>query len=433
MLDRATFSQYVRDALARLDDRPHLRRHALTELLAPPGQPGSPEALRRAIVEAIEELRPPEPILPRSPGWRRYRLLRRRYVEGVAPDQIARELMLSERQCRREHGPAVEAVAAALWERCLEQGRIGEKTVASAPALAEAVPDTPRARDPLEEELARAVAKQPKEPTQPEEVLASVLRTVASLSTSRGADVQVHIVGPLALVAVQRVVLRQILLGLLGYALGLAGEAPVEVTAANAAQAVELVVRACRPGSGRSQASFRSRQLAAVAELSAARRLAELQGAALYVETPDDASITFHLALPGARAVTVLVVDDNPDVVRLFQRYLAGTSYRLVQACTGQEALLQARKAHPEAIVLDVLLPSEDGWEVLEALRGDPATRDIPVVVCSVVPDQLLALSLGVVDFLSKPVTRPALLAALARCRETAHSADNREHPLRNP
>jgi CheY-like chemotaxis protein len=121
------------------------------------------------------------------------------------------------------------------------------------------------------------------------------------------------------------------------------------------------------------------------------------------------------LVLPPIPLHTVLVVDDNPDVVSLFQRYLRGEPYRVVQATSGEVAHRLATALRPDVLVLDVMLPSQDGWEGLQRLRDDPATRAIPVVVCSVLPERDLALSLGVAEFLAKPVMRTALIATLER------------------
>ena len=90
--------------------------------------------------------------------------------------------------------------------------------------------------------------------------------------------------------------------------------------------------------------------------------------------------------------------------------------YRVVQASTGAAALQLAREVHPDAITLDVLMPSQDGWGLLRTLNGDPDTEQIPVILCSVLPERSLALSLEVAAFLDKPVTREALLAALRHC-----------------
>jgi DNA-binding response OmpR family regulator len=69
----------------------------------------------------------------------------------------------------------------------------------------------------------------------------------------------------------------------------------------------------------------------------------------------------------------------------------------------------------PDAVILDILLPDLDGWEVLQRLKGDPTTRSIPVMVVSVVDDRQLGLALGAIDYLVKPVSRELLLEAIGR------------------
>jgi CheY-like chemotaxis protein len=86
-----------------------------------------------------------------------------------------------------------------------------------------------------------------------------------------------------------------------------------------------------------------------------------------------------------------------------------------VAAVDGTRALECAEAEQPAAIVLDVMMPGRDGWEVLQVLKSHPATRHIPVVVCSVLQERDLALALGAAELLVKPVARPDLLRALGR------------------
>jgi Amt family ammonium transporter len=74
-----------------------------------------------------------------------------------------------------------------------------------------------------------------------------------------------------------------------------------------------------------------------------------------------------------------------------------------------------AEACQPRAILLDIMMPGLDGWELLERLREHPRTGGVPVIVCSIVPQESLARLLGAADYIRKPVTRRALLAALDR------------------
>jgi CheY-like chemotaxis protein len=111
----------------------------------------------------------------------------------------------------------------------------------------------------------------------------------------------------------------------------------------------------------------------------------------------------------------VLVIDDNVDTLNLMRRYLSGSRYRFIGVTSPREGQTLAEQTHPAAILLDVMLPEVDGWEVLSQLREHPATRGVPIIVCTILPHDKLAFALGAADFLRKPVSRGELLSALAR------------------
>jgi CheY-like chemotaxis protein/anti-sigma regulatory factor (Ser/Thr protein kinase) len=116
-------------------------------------------------------------------------------------------------------------------------------------------------------------------------------------------------------------------------------------------------------------------------------------------------------------ADTVLVIDDDPIVRDLMARFLTRQGFRAATAATGEEGLRLARELRPLAITLDVLMPVLDGWSVLSALKADPATADIPVIILSIVDDKNLGFALGASDYLTKPIDRDRLHAILARYR----------------
>jgi len=111
--------------------------------------------------------------------------------------------------------------------------------------------------------------------------------------------------------------------------------------------------------------------------------------------------------------VPVLAIDDNADALQLLQRYTAGTRYRLVGTRDPHEALELAQRLAPQVVVLDVMMPQEDGWKVMSMLRQHPYTAHIPIVICTILAQEKLALSLGASAFLQKPVTRQAFLNVL--------------------
>lgn len=120
---------------------------------------------------------------------------------------------------------------------------------------------------------------------------------------------------------------------------------------------------------------------------------------------------------------TILVVEDNPQAAKLLSIYLAQAGYHVLTAQNGSQALALAAQHHPMAITLDLLLPDMDGWQVLTELKAMPNTRNIPVVIVSVLDRQALGFHLGALDYLVKPVERAELLHALRRC--VPHEGEN--------
>jgi CheY-like chemotaxis protein len=100
-----------------------------------------------------------------------------------------------------------------------------------------------------------------------------------------------------------------------------------------------------------------------------------------------------------------------------------------VSATTGEEGLRLARETRASAVTLDVMMPDQDGWEILQNLKNQTDTSALPVIVCSVLKERDLAFSLGANQFLEKPVTQHMLLRALAECTTGATPTTRQEPP----
>lgn len=122
---------------------------------------------------------------------------------------------------------------------------------------------------------------------------------------------------------------------------------------------------------------------------------------------------------PPARGELILVVEDDPRSAELISIYLSQEGFRVAHAVDGEEGVRLARELNPSAITLDIMLPKMDGWQVLKALQEQESTRDIPVIVTSIVDDKPLAYHLGAVDCLIKPLNRKDLVGKM----ETLKSA----------
>ncbi len=116
------------------------------------------------------------------------------------------------------------------------------------------------------------------------------------------------------------------------------------------------------------------------------------------------------------RSPLVLLIEDNASTVDLLRRYLEKDGYQVQCSTNGEDGVLKAKFYRPDAIVLEILLPGKmDGWEVLRALKSSKLTKDIPVIVCSVLSNQKKAFSLGAVEYFEKPAREKAILDTLHR------------------
>jgi signal transduction histidine kinase/CheY-like chemotaxis protein len=121
---------------------------------------------------------------------------------------------------------------------------------------------------------------------------------------------------------------------------------------------------------------------------------------------------------PPAKAIdkkTLLAIDDDANSLLLLKQNLEDEGYYVVGALSADEGIQKATEIKPFAITLDILMPKKDGWEVLNHLKADPATRDIPVIVVSIIDNKELGFSLGAFDYLVKPLEKEAILSALQR------------------
>ncbi|GEM_PF-356683 len=128
-------------------------------------------------------------------------------------------------------------------------------------------------------------------------------------------------------------------------------------------------------------------------------------------EPPQAAS---GVAPSGRLTPLVLLVDDEGPARELLASYLE-PEYRIAMAESGTEALKKAQQLRPDAITLDVMMPGSTGFETLAALRKNPETADIPVIILSIVDQKQVGFALGAADYLIKPVRRPALLEAIGK------------------
>jgi len=113
----------------------------------------------------------------------------------------------------------------------------------------------------------------------------------------------------------------------------------------------------------------------------------------------------------------VLVIDDDESVRHLIELYLGKIGYQVVLASNGPEGLKKAQELRPDVIILDVMMPGMDGWQVLSKLKADSNLAYIPVIVLTMMEDYEMGYSLGAAEYLTKPISRNELINVLCKYR----------------
>ena len=384
----------LRQTLKHLYDPAQLRSSALIGLLGLEGS--SPEQqLLKILRQGIESQRPPDDAPADCRERRRYLVLQYRFLDQMTQAAAAARLGMTTRHLRREQTAAIAAIAHHLR---LLYG-IPSIDGAHEPVWAEESAYSPEI-GPEMDRLAASLGNQTAEPLSVIEESVALARPLAAQHRVRVTYRQVG--ASLPPVAIPAAILKQVLLNLVAAGCELANgtaEGTLQIVARG--EQTRVVIDLAAPSSTwvHKNVEFSKQMLHAFqGDLRVERRMSRLV-----------------LSLPRADQVLVLAVEDSQDTLELWQRYLTDTQFRLIGTANPQEALRQAADLQPDLILLDVMMPGTDGWELLCQLKRSPQTARIPVLVCTVLPQEALALSLGASGFIRKPVMGQAFRAELER------------------
>lgn len=391
MEERPGLIEWTRDALERLFDLAYLRHHILAPAVA--GRYQDCHIFQQTCLDVIREFKPPLSLPAISPAWRIYNVLNLRYVQGLSQSETAVQLGISTRQMRREQQRALQAVAAVLFN--------GEVTGA------DTVPEAPDAEQAL---AVPALWEQSDDPTlhysHLDEMLRSTLILFDPLIEQQHLRVMLALPSSMPLIRGDQMILRQMLVSGISWLIRDAHDATITIDASIARR--QVVLSLVKPQTG-----ARSEHVVAQDEIATARQLAALIAAE--VSLRDDAgSVCLQFSLPTNDAKCVLMVDDHMHAIQLVRRYLQQSDdFYLEAISTPSEVLRHVATQRPACILLDVMMPERDGWEVLTLLRAHPELRAIPIIISSVLKETDLAYSLGATAVLPKPYSAEELINLL--------------------
>lgn len=137
-------------------------------------------------------------------------------------------------------------------------------------------------------------------------------------------------------------------------------------------------------------------------------------------QTVDSQNVNID-ALRRNRQNPILVIDDDSEIRYTIGQYLISKGYEVIFAEDGEIGLQLAKEKQPFAITLDVMLPHKDGWTVLKDLKEDPETKDIPVILVSIIGDKKIGYGLGAFEYFVKPISSEKLMSAFNRLEALAN------------
>ncbi len=389
----------LRSALAHLDEPLRLENHPLTRRI--PFVAEAPEVsrgrlLRRTLRLAIESLDPGPGVPVNAPEARAYQVLYRYAIAKQGMPAIATELDIGDRQAYRELREAIAALATTLFEDAF----LAEQM--PTPATAQARMRAARVR----EEVERLSGEQSQD-IDLSQLVAAVAESGRRLAAERGVAIRLLDEAPGQHVGVNRVMLRQALLNLLSHLVRAQRGGEIELHLHRSGTAVTIDFTYDRQAAPSSLRPDDPQSVASHLFASLGLHWNHAQ------ESDGRARVTVHIPLVQERSL--LIVDDNQGLITLLRRNLRGQPYEVHEATDAEQAVEMVERLRPDIVILDVMMPGRDGWEVLQALRASEAGRRATIIICSVINDPQLSAALGADAFLHKPVDKAKLLRVLAQ------------------
>jgi PAS domain S-box-containing protein len=274
------------------------------------------------------------------------------------------------------------------------------------------------------------------------ELISSVMSTAAGLIKDRPITLKREIPEDLPLVRADAMRVRQVLINFLSNAAKFTEEGEIVVKAhveeSTKGQPI-LIVSVTDTGPGiatedqsklfqpfsQVDASLTRKVGGSGLGLSICQHLIQMHGGRIGIHSAVGQGSTFYFSVPVFQNKpetegldnnrVILAIDDDPQIISLYERYLQPKGFQVIGLNDPSKAKERVKQLKPFAITLDIMMPGYDGWQVLTDLKSSSETREVPVVICSIVEDEDKGFSLGATDYLIKPILEEDLLNALDR------------------
>jgi len=382
------FLKLVKNALEHFHDLSYLQNHPFARALKRNDEPAEEtrgQMLQKNLSRAIEMLDSGRTLSASSSPSRRHNIMRLRYIERQTIQSISYKLGISERQAHRDLRHGEEDLATILWAWYVEDA--ARSGTADSENNGVVNPEIEHLQTNFQEvDVTRLIF--------------TASSSIEQLSSKRNVKLVIEAPPEPVMISTDPFVAKHILINLFSSAVQKCDGNQVRLVL-KSSDKTTLDLHFTKTHGG-------DEDLLNEITVQLIHRLNWEINQSVVQDSQCRVELLFGKNMP-----TVLVIDDYEGLSRLLKRYLAGHRCRVLAAADGASGLSLAREIQPDAVILDVMMPGMDGWEVLQRLRNHPATQHIPVIICSVFNDPELAYALGASLFLSKPVRREDIIQAL--------------------
>lgn len=387
-MDFDIFENLVKDALINMFDFAALEAHPLIDsgIKPPPEYKGSRgDYLKGVLLECINSLKPTESEYDLfSMEWRAYVILSKRFIENISSQALAKELSLGERQIRRNQKKAIRAVALILWDRIQSERSRSEEI-------------EPNGFN-INREIINLI-----------QVFQSVLDLLSNHFEQQSVTVTFNHPENNLTINSDRIILRQVIIRIFHLFLQHSTSRQIDVWLEQKNEDVDL--HFFLPATKFNIDQFLT--YLHTHENLINQWLNELNIQLDGFNSPEGFQLIVRFVTQEKKLI--LVVDDQEPALKMYERYLSKTEFKIYGLSKATKVLSKAIELNPTIILLDIMMPKLDGWEILQSLRLNEKTRHIPIIVCSAWGESEFARSLGADYFLKKPITQKELLDVLQK------------------